>query len=123
MEQENKYGFEFPILAIHKYGISCARNMKQITTCTKQGLRNGFYNNLIIIDSNSRRYVVGSADKIAYAPFELKWWIFLNFRIIISLNILKVETIPFDETRKICKYIIYAQLFTHTQRKYSRASR
>lgn len=95
MGQENKYGFAFPVVAIHKYGITCARSVKDITICTKKGLRNGFYKNLIIIDSNCCRFVIGNARKIAYAPFNFKWWIFLNFQIIVSLDVIKSEVTSF----------------------------
>jgi hypothetical protein len=52
----------YPIIAFKKDHISFHRNNKDLTICNSRGLKNGYYNNLKLIDSNSNEFIIKSID-------------------------------------------------------------
>lgn len=61
----------YPVIAFKNGHISFHRNNKDLTICNSRGLKNGYYNNLKLIDSNSNEFIIKSAKKIKY--FGILW--------------------------------------------------
>jgi hypothetical protein len=77
----------FPILSLTKRAALVSRNADELPTCGKGGLRNGWFNSLLLVDSNGQGWVVNGARKLhGVGPF---WGynIFLNQRIKVDLLI------------------------------------
>lgn len=55
---------KYPVIAIGKGQVlHFARSAKDLTTCSSKGLKNGYYNNLKIIDSAGKCFLVIKAEK------------------------------------------------------------
>jgi len=78
---------KFPIIALlNKRHLHFARNEDDISICTKTALKNGFYNNLSIVDSDGVQYVVQDAEKINSVGLFWGYNIFLNQKIRVKLK-------------------------------------
>ena len=74
----NDHEIKYPIVAFAKGGvIHFARNEADLTICSKRGLENGFYNGLIIVDSEGNHFDIQGARKVGYAGFL--WGFSLTF--------------------------------------------
>jgi hypothetical protein len=54
---------QYPILIISKNHIEYIQNGENLKKCNKRALRNGYYEGLILIDSNSKKYLIKNAIK------------------------------------------------------------
>lgn len=81
--------FKYPIIVFSKgSALYFARNKDDITTASATGFRKGFYENLLVVDSDGEQYKIKDATKIGTVrPF---WGIslFRGQHIRVSLNLL-----------------------------------
>lgn len=85
-------GLKFPIISFNGNDIYIARHSDEITICSKVALKNGFYRNLRIVDSEGYEVKVIDAYKIGTVGLFYGYNIFLNQK-------LKVELIFSNEKR------------------------
>lgn len=58
---------KFPVLSFkNESHLEFYREPKDLTTGTNQGLRNGYYENLSIIDSSGKQYLIKNAEKATH---------------------------------------------------------
>jgi len=75
----------YPVLRLSKGMIFPARNVEELTQCTMTALRNGFFNGLILIDSDGKKFRISGARKLrGVGPF-FGFNIFLNQRVEVAL--------------------------------------
>lgn len=100
---------EFPIVAFSSDGSTYyARSQDELTTCSQAAYKNGYYNNMEIIDSNGKVYHVLNAKKKQVVKFS----IFLNHTIRVDLNIDKqVQVLSLDEFLKRVKKKLHEDEF------------
>jgi len=53
---------KFPALTIKNGTVDLVFSEEQLTTCTAQALKNGWFNGLTIVDSEGKRYIVERAE-------------------------------------------------------------
>jgi hypothetical protein len=77
----------YPVVSFGKGNVMhFARNQEELTTCNSRGLKNGFYNNLVVFDSMGNKIIVKGAEKIKGIGALWGFNIFLNQKILVKLK-------------------------------------
>jgi len=92
----------YPVLRFSKGMVFPARNVEELQQCTKVALRNGFFNDLLLVDSDGKAQRISGARKLrAMGPF-FGFNIFLNQRIQVALIASgSEENIGVEEVRRL----------------------
>ncbi len=92
----------YPVLVLYRDTLCAERTEDFLTTTTSIALRKGFFDELKIIDSNGRQYVVTKARKLhGVGPFW-GYSILLNRWIRVALDLRSSgETLSVDEVRRL----------------------
>lgn len=78
---------KYPIIAFGKRNvIHLARNSDDLTICSRRGLKNGFYNGLLIIDIDGNNYEIENAQKIGTVGLLFGFNILYGQKLKIKLN-------------------------------------
>lgn len=81
----------YPVLRLSKGMIFPARNIDELDRCKMTALRSGFFNGLVLIDSDGRKLRVSGARKLrGVGPF-FGFNIFLNQVVQIALTLVEPE--------------------------------
>tara|TARA_R110002051_G_scaffold103133_1_gene174837 strand:+ start:149 stop:592 length:444 start_codon:yes stop_codon:yes gene_type:complete len=105
-----KMNIKYPVLIIAKNHIGFIENDENLEKCNKRALRNGYYNGLILIDSNSKRYLIKNAIKESTEGilwgFNLLRGQQLKVSLVFEKKIENVELSEFQEllTKQLNKY-------------------
>jgi hypothetical protein len=92
----------FPIICFNKFSFYIVNDIDKLTTTTKAGLKNKLYNDLTIIDSSGKSYLVNDAEKLFGIGFLWGYNIFFNQKIKVKLNFSKyVSDISLQELKKM----------------------
>ena len=93
----NCIDIQFPVITFsYPNVITFNTDMIHLTSCSKQALKNGYYKNLKIVDSNGNLFVVNNATKIKNIGPFWGYNIFLGQRIQVELefnNDIKILTL------------------------------
>lgn len=81
----NVAAIEFPVLCFSGSLVYAMPTPDVLTTCTKVALRNGYFDNLLIVDANGIGYWVKGARKLHGVGRFFGYNIFLNQRIKVDL--------------------------------------
>lgn len=76
----------FPVLCFSQDIVSVSESADQLTTCSKVGLKKGYFRKLIIIDSAGALYKVNGAKKLCGVGPFWGYNIFLNQKIRVELS-------------------------------------
>ena len=91
---------KFPVLCFNQGLTIKCKNVEELTTCTKTGLKNGYFKNLQIVDSSNKLYKVKETKKIKGVGLLWGYNIFLNQKILVDLIFHdKVQDILFEEVK------------------------
>jgi hypothetical protein len=102
---------KFPVLAFWREFIRIECSWEGLTTTTKAGLKNGMFNDLLLVDSEGRGVRVINARKLHGVGLFWGYNIFLNQRIRVelvveekglNLSLEEVKTLVFASFRKRC---------------------
>lgn len=55
---------EFPVLCISQYLVSVAESIDSVVVCGKGALRNGYYDNMLLIEPTGKAHRIGGAKKL-----------------------------------------------------------
>lgn len=92
----------YPVLILYRDMLCAERSEESLTTTTSIALRKGFFDELKIIDSNGRQYVVTKASKLHGVGRFWGYNIFLNRWIRVALNLRSSgEILSVDEVRRL----------------------
>lgn len=98
----NFSNLNFPIICFNKYTFNIINSLDQLTLTTKAGLKNGLFENLIIIDSNGLKYRVKEAKKLYGVGPLWGYNIFLNQKIKVTLDFQsEVKSVTIQELMKL----------------------
>ncbi|HYG37621.1 MAG TPA: hypothetical protein VD908_03335 [Cytophagales bacterium] len=81
----------FPIITFDKYAFSIVEDKDKLTTTTSAGVKNGLFDNLLIVDKTGKTFKVKDVKKLhPIGPF---WGynIFLNQKIKVELQLKPIE--------------------------------
>ncbi len=94
---------QYPIITISgKSHIEFITNDRDLKICNKRALKNGYYNNLTIIDSGSKKIKIQSAKKEGTAGFLWGLNLFKGQQLVVSLNYSeKIERVKLNEFQKL----------------------
>lgn len=92
----------YPVLEFSKGMVFAARSVEELEQCTKPALRNGFFNDLLLIDSDGKALKITGARKLrGVGPF-FGFNIFLNQKILVTLIASGLESIvSVEEVRRL----------------------
>ena len=92
----------YPVLVVYRDALCAEGTEESLTTTTSIALRKGFFDELKIIDSDGRQYVVTKARKLhGVGPFW-GYSIFLNRWIRVALDLCSSgEILSVDEVRRL----------------------
>jgi hypothetical protein len=94
---------KYPIIAFAKKNIiHFARNNDDLTICSRRGLKNGFYDGLVIVDSDGNKFEIDKAQKIGTSGFffgiNLIYGQKLKLKLIFSNKVEKMSSEEFKES-------------------------
>jgi hypothetical protein len=94
---------KYPIIAFAKKNIiHFARNNDDLTICSRRGLKNGFYDGLVIVDSDGNKFEIDKAQKIGTSGFffgiNLIYGQKLKLKLIFSNKVEKMSIEEFKES-------------------------
>jgi hypothetical protein len=90
----------FPALGLSRRHLIAFRDLDALTTCGEAGLKNGFFNDLVLLDSEGYRYKVRGTRKLGPAGPFAGFRLFRSRKIRIDLDLAAPERLSLEEAKQ-----------------------